>query len=158
MRVKVCEYCGSKFETKRSHKKTCTNACKSALYRRNNPAYDRRYDSSRNKGMVLRGREAYRAIKRRCEDSKTASYKWYGAKGIKCLFSFEQFRSVYFGEDCCSICLVKLDDKDRRTKHGRTIDRIDPSGHYEIDNCRVVCMSCNTLRSSRRKKNGRIST
>lgn len=64
------------------------------------------------------------AMKERCSRPKNISYKNYGAKGIKVCerwrTSFENF----------------IADMGNKPSPKHTIDRIDPSGDYEPDNCR----------------------
>lgn len=66
---------------------------------------------------------SWRSMIQRCYDEKVSHYKRYGAKGIKVCDewknSFQNF----------------LEDMGERPK-GKTLDRIDPNGNYETDNCR----------------------
>ncbi len=102
-------------------------------------------DQARDSGYT-----AYRNIIDRCTNPNSRSYQRYGGRGIELRINLEEFRSVYFSINKCSTCSCLLNDSDRRrSKHGRTIDRIDVDGHYQTENLRVVCRSCN---SSLRKK------
>lgn len=73
-------------------------------------------------------------IRQRCNNPKSDSYKYYGAKGIKCLL---------FQED-----LDFLAKRDKANEMKRpSIDRIDPNGNYELSNCRFIELSENCRRS-----------
>ena len=71
----------------------------------------------------------YNGMYQRCNSPNNSNYKWYGAKGIKCLWnSYEDF---------------ELDMLDSYLEHvsefgekETTLDRIDPNGNYCKDNCR----------------------
>jgi hypothetical protein len=67
--------------------------------------------------------KSWAAMKQRCQNSNHEHYPYYGGRGItvcqRWLGSFENF----------------LEDMGPRPE-GRTLDRVDPNGHYEPDNCR----------------------
>jgi len=72
----------------------------------------------------------YKNMKYRCNDPKCSSYKYYGGRGIKCLFTLDEFRGYV-------INVLQVDPR------GLTIDRIDNSGHYEPGNIRFVTQEVN---------------
>jgi hypothetical protein len=93
------------------------------------------------------GHNTYQAILQRCNSPKRQCYKQYGGKGVRCLFAtLEDFQKVYFRTNHCELCGIELQDVNRRLHNGRTIDRINSNGHYETDNCRILCCACNFLR------------
>lgn len=81
----------------------------------------------------------YGDMLRRCNDPEHKSYKYYGGRGIKCLFkSADEFVD----------CVVNVLEVDPR---GLQIDRIDNDGHYEPGNIRFITAKENA--GNRRKKN-----
>ncbi len=72
----------------------------------------------------------YRAMKSRCYNPNSNSYRWYGARGIgicdEWRNDYEAFRSWAYANG--------YDDKAPRGEC--TIDRIDPDGDYCPENCR----------------------
>ena len=61
-------------------------------------------------------------MRRRCASPKAASFKYYGARGIKVCDRWRKFENF-------------LADMGERPD-GIQIDRIDANGHYEPGNCR----------------------
>lgn len=62
------------------------------------------------------------AMRDRCEDLKSSSWQWYGAKGVRVCERWQDFK--LFFED--------MGDR----PDGKTLDRIDPAKNYEPGNCR----------------------
>jgi hypothetical protein len=76
-------------------------------------------------------------IKIRCRNKKFVHYKYYGGRGIKCLWkSFNEFKSDMFNSYVDSF--IKLGNKIQ-------IDRIDNDGDYCKENCRWVTAKENSL-------------
>lgn len=161
-----CKNCDKQFDRNSSAQKYCSQKCrernqaKGKLER--NPNYWKEYyrknksrrlqqskesqqRTGRNKRYAENGRLAHYNIISRCSNPNSPAYSRYGGKGVKCLISFEEFQQIYFSTDNCKICDVQLTDSNgRKDKTARTIDRIDSNGHYEADNLRIVCRSCNS--------------
>jgi len=108
---------------------------------------DRRYYQE-NKEIILAKSKIYRAknltellqktrfynMKNRCGNRKAHNFKYYGGKGIKCLMTYEELKSIW--------------ERDNASKLKRpSIDRINPNGHYTFDNCRFVEHSENARRA-----------
>ncbi len=91
------------------------------------------------------GVAAYWSIIQRCGNMACPKYKNYGMRGIKCLMNRDEFMKIYWRTDTCEICGRLLDDKNRNSLAGRTIDRKNNDGNYEINNVRILCRSCNSF-------------
>lgn len=86
----------------------------------------------------------FRDIKYRCNNPNFAGYKYYGGRGIKCLFrNTDEFRNYVIDE-------LQIDPR------GLQIDRIDNNGHYERGNIQFVSAACNMRK--RRKITGKCSS
>ena len=80
----------------------------------------------------------YYGILTRCNDKSHRDYKWYGARGIRCLF--EGYAA--FKEWALANGYVE----------GLHIDRINSNGHYEPSNCRFI-----TCKENNRNKRNNIT-
>ena len=89
----------------------------------------------------------YRYIRYRCNNPKNNRYRWYGEKGIKCLVTRLEIKSLIDAASLCPDCGIQMDRSHGR--HGMTIDRLDTEGHYELSNMRVCCRSCNVKKAWR---------
>lgn len=71
----------------------------------------------------------FHQMKQRCNNPKNPVYKWYGGRGIKCLWvSFDSFRADMYE----SFLEHEKSHGGRQTQ----IDRIDNDGNYTKENCR----------------------
>lgn len=64
-------------------------------------------------------------IKDRCNRKNDVGYKKYGAKGIKCLITLDELKTLWFRDGASSM-------------ECPSIDRINPKDHYRFDNCRYI--------------------
>lgn len=64
------------------------------------------------------------SMKNRCRNSNDGSYKWYGGRGITYCDRWEKFESF-------------LEDMGAKPS-GYQLDRLDPDGNYEPNNCKWV--------------------
>lgn len=72
---------------------------------------------------------------RRCDDTNSDSYPWYGAKGIKvCDEWYDITKFIEWAETS-------------GWKEGLTIDRIDSKGNYEPSNCQWITLEENIQKS-----------
>lgn len=74
--------------------------------------------------------KTYRGIKSRTDYKSDTNYKRYGGKGIKCLITSEELKTIWFRDKAY---LLKKP----------SIDRIDPDGNYEFNNYRYIEFSEN---------------
>lgn len=76
----------------------------------------------------------WKTMKKRCENSNHKDYKWYGAKGVSVCDNWHDY------------CVFKEwainNGYDENAEWGQcTIDKINPYGNYEPNNCRWVTMA-----------------
>ena len=77
-------------------------------------------------------------IQSRCACPSANDYKYYGGKGIKCFLGMKEVKELWFR------------DKAHEMK-SPSVDRIDPQGHYEKNNCRFLELSENCRRARLKK-------
>lgn len=71
----------------------------------------------------------YQGIGQRCNNSNDIAYKYYGGRGIKCLWSsFENFKEDMYES--------YLDHVNEFGEDNTSIDRIDVNGNYCKENCK----------------------
>jgi hypothetical protein len=63
--------------------------------------------------------------KERCQRVNAFNYKNYGAKGIKFLLTKEEVRQLWIRDNAEQLTVASLDRK-------------EPTGHYEFNNCRFI--------------------
>ncbi len=78
--------------------------------------------------------------RRRCSSKNQKGYKFYGGRGIRCLLTPEEIKTLYFRDSAHAM---------KRP----SIDRINVNGHYEIGNCRFIEHSQNSA-ATRRSRTG----
>lgn len=79
-----------------------------------------------------------RKARERCRNKKEHNYPHYGGRGILCLLTVQDMRTLW--------------DRDGgKNLKKPTIDRINPDGHYELSNCQFIEQAIN---SGRRRNPG----
>lgn len=87
---------------------------------------------------LKRAHYSYHNMISRCRYKQTKSYKYYGAKGIKCLIYWEDFKQWYF------------DNLNGRQPKGLAVGRIDHSKDYILSNIELTTRSENSKERCRR--------
>ena len=64
-------------------------------------------------------------IKKRCCQKNSSHYKYYGGRGIECRITSSELKELWFRDKAH---LLEIP----------SIDRINPDGHYELNNCRYM--------------------
>lgn len=101
-------------------------------------AKDRLINRSYKHGLIRSGAyTSWRKMKDRCQDKKDISYPNYGGRGVKVCEEWQTFDGFY-------------KDMGKRPE-GKSLDRIDPNGNYEPNNCRWA--SHKEQRANRRDSN-----
>ena len=135
---KKCSWCEESFQPSSKVQKFCGKVC----YRRH---HSKRTSSRNNAQRSESGRYVFRHIKDRCNNPKSKAYASYGALGIKCEFeSTKSFVKWYNLSNDCANCGIETDTKNKvSADNGKQVDRINASGPYSEDNCRILCRACN---------------
>lgn len=81
----------------------------------------------------------WNGIKQRCSNPNSNVFKWYGAKGVKVCEEWKDFSRFYAWATSNGY------------EDGLTIDRVDPNGNYEPNNCRWITRSENSKRVIHKK-------
>ena len=107
-------------------------------------------DRQRRACSTLRGylRITFYNCRRRCNNPKCKAYKYYGGRGIKCLF-----KSI---DDFVDYVTNELSVKTLTQIKGLQIDRIDNDGHYEPGNIRFTTPKINNNNSRRWSHNSQV--
>lgn len=78
-------------------------------------------------------------IKTRCNNPKNKKFYRYGGRGIKCLLTSEEIKSLWFRDRAYELIMP-------------SIDRLENDGNYEFSNCRFIERSENSLKMWREKR------
>jgi hypothetical protein len=122
--------------------KLCKNACQAIYVEKNRKQINkkRRNYNKTHKVKIKNQRKKYKqstpwayvfyGIKQRCNNQKNSRYKYYGGRGIKCLLSKEEVKSLWYRDKAW---LLKRP----------SIDRKDNDGDYTYNNCQFIEQSLN---------------
>lgn len=78
-----------------------------------------------------------KGIKQRCRNLKATGYKYYGAKGIKCLITVDEIKQLWFRDKAYLL-------------NQPSIDREDNDGNYEYENCKFIEFGENAAKDKRK--------
>lgn len=84
------------------------------------------FKSELNTTHDMTGTRVYKAwinMKSRCENPAATSYEYYGGRGVSVCERWQKFEAFF-------------DDMGHPPSPAHSLDRIDPDGNYEPDNCR----------------------
>lgn len=101
-------------------------------------------DKAYRKTLVGGLRRRFSGIKQRCSNPKNVAYKYYGGRGIKCLFKNANEFIDYI------INKLQIDPR------GLQVDRIKNNGHYKKGNIRIITAKVNV--NNRRKKKKHLTS
>ena len=95
----------------------------------------------------------YANMKKRCYDTKSEVYSYYGGRGIKICEEWNDRQIIHLpngGNSSKGYQAFKKWALENGYQDNLTIDRIDPNGNYEPSNCRWVTMKVqsNNLRNN----------
>lgn len=103
-------------------------------WRKSNPTYGKQWEGE-NKSARLSQQKLYltanpwirtiRYINSRCNNPKASKYSSYGARGIKNFLTSSDLKFLWFRDQAM-------------TMSKPSIDRIDSTGHYCLENCRYL--------------------
>lgn len=105
-------------------------------------------DAQKRYQQTLNGRlsRCFSSMKQRCNNPKNPDYKYFGGRGIKCLFiSSDWF--VYYVKNILGYTTPK-------SLEGLELGRIDNDGHYQPGNIRFVTHAENNQNTKRRIRYG----
>lgn len=71
--------------------------------------------------------------KRRCEDVKHRSYRYYGGKGIRCLLTTDDVKLLWYRDKAYNLLKPSL-------------ERIDSNLDYSLENCMFIEFKLNSAR------------
>lgn len=86
----------------------------------------------------------WNGMKNRCYNSNDKAYKWYGGKNIKVCDEWLNDYPAFYNWAY-----------DNGYKEGLSIDRINPNGNYEPNNCQWLTRTDNTKKMHMDKKNNK---
>jgi hypothetical protein len=146
-----CKQCAKELpEDKHGNTKFCGEQCFNAFYHNYHEAWNLSHPNI-EKDYTKNGVRAYNNIKQRTGNPRHKDYANYGARNIKLEITLEEFLAIYFRTNTCENCGVALDHNNRNAKNGTTLDRIDQTLGYCKGNLRILCRSCNSSLSYRRR-------
>ena len=77
------------------------------------------------------------SIKQRCNNPKNKEFKDYGGRGIKCLITEAELKTLWIRDNACVM-------------ESPSIDRKDNDGNYTFDNCHYVEFGVNSAERNKR--------
>lgn len=154
----LCPVCKAEVEKPLSHGKTCKSCgsreCRKATFEPNRQAVEINNRIVNTSGKFSHGysqdpnfrtfERVYHAMKQRCSNEKDGAYQYYGAKGIEVCDRWQTIAN--FAIDMFPAYKAMMNEWDGTTSGRPSIDRHDPFGNYEPDNCAWIRYGDNAVK------------
>jgi hypothetical protein len=148
MKTKVCIRCKNRKYIKYFNKQVKTPDGFFSWCKKCQREYGKKYNQKNRKKLSIYAKNRRKKypwkflinkIKQRCNCKSNKDYKYYGRRGIKCLITAEELKTLWFRDKAWGL-------------KEPSIDRIDNNGNYEYNNCHFIEKSQNTIKRNKNMK------